>query len=478
MTVRTGNTYDVFLSHASEDKADVVLPLAELLGRRNVRVWLDQQQLQLGDSLSQKIDEGLAESRFGVVVLSPAFLGKEWPERELDGLVARETIFGNKVILPVWHNVTREQIAEYSAPLAGKLAASTEGGLEAIADQILKVLKRPAPDARQVAETDGGEESANGSDRVKLESSGPIALNDETSALIRARDEMGLDELLRAERREWERMLNATFAAYRQARPDVETVRSAWVDIIVGVERRAATLLPLGAYDVPRFNSEVRAMARALELRPRLDGYVVWNEMAELASTCVGYIVGSWLIEVDKFEGITSLLGATWDYHGLTEKLVWLPGEAQTAVGLAMMPPPTSGGQWRSPFWEYLKGLLPTIVWLADRYPEMAGTPEAAAAALSTFDLLVCFRAVFSGNDGAVAWFDLYHPSQGASGPVRFARRLVNDDMLRDRVAVALAVDIEKFRRDAAEVALKPEGWRGHHSERDKVVDALRSLRA
>lgn len=62
--------FDVFISHASEDKAEIARPLAESLARAGLRVWLDEFELQLGDSLREKIDQGLSLSRFGVVVLS------------------------------------------------------------------------------------------------------------------------------------------------------------------------------------------------------------------------------------------------------------------------------------------------------------------------------------------------------------------------------------------------------------------------
>jgi hypothetical protein len=149
VALRTGDTYDVFLSHASEDKTEVIVPLAEALAARGVRVWLDHQQLKLGDSLSRKIDDGLAQSRFGAVVLSPSFFAKEWPQRELDGLVARETALGVKVILPIWHGISREEILAFSPTLAGKLAARTADGLDAVADQIVEVLEGPV-DAGQV----------------------------------------------------------------------------------------------------------------------------------------------------------------------------------------------------------------------------------------------------------------------------------------------------------------------------------------
>jgi len=133
--------YDVFLSHASEDKLSVAAPLAAELERRRVVVWLDEQQLRLGDSLSERIDEGLSRARFGVVVLSHAFFAKRWPRRELDGLVSRETALGQKVILPVWHGLTHEQVMSYSPMLAGKLAVDTAAGIGAVAGQIHEALQ-------------------------------------------------------------------------------------------------------------------------------------------------------------------------------------------------------------------------------------------------------------------------------------------------------------------------------------------------
>ena len=82
--------WDVFISHASEDKEAVVLPLAAALVDAGVKVWLDRQQLRIGDSIRASIDEGLARSRFGVVVISEAFLAKRWPALELNALMALE----------------------------------------------------------------------------------------------------------------------------------------------------------------------------------------------------------------------------------------------------------------------------------------------------------------------------------------------------------------------------------------------------
>jgi hypothetical protein len=116
--------YDAFISHATEDKEKFVKPLATALTRMGYTVWYDEFELRVGDSLRQSIDKGLATSRFGIVVLSPAFFAKNWPQYELNGLTARE-MDGHKVILPIWHNVEREDVLAYSPPLADKVALSS-----------------------------------------------------------------------------------------------------------------------------------------------------------------------------------------------------------------------------------------------------------------------------------------------------------------------------------------------------------------
>lgn len=132
--------WDVFISHAWEDKESVARPLAEALTKAGLKVWYDEYTLTLGDSLRRSIDRGLAESRYGLVVLSPNFFAKEWPQRELDGLTARETSSG-KVILPIWYQVTYADVLKFSSPLADKLGVSWGRGVDTVVQEILRVVK-------------------------------------------------------------------------------------------------------------------------------------------------------------------------------------------------------------------------------------------------------------------------------------------------------------------------------------------------
>lgn len=139
--VNDARTFDVFISHASEDKDEVVRPLAEALRADRLEVWYDEFELRIGDSLRQKIDSGLARSRFGIVVLSKAFFGKGWTNYELDGLVTR-SINGDQVLLPIWHGITKHELISYSPSLADKVARNTASNTtEEIAAEIIGVIR-------------------------------------------------------------------------------------------------------------------------------------------------------------------------------------------------------------------------------------------------------------------------------------------------------------------------------------------------
>jgi hypothetical protein len=128
--------YDVFVSHASEDKDEFVRDFVECLKQNGLTVWYDELTLRIGDSLRRSIDNGLKNSRYGIVVLSEAFFNKEWPQRELDGLFARE-VNGEKVILPIWHKLSKNEVMKFSPLIADMLALNTTSfSIEEIAKQI------------------------------------------------------------------------------------------------------------------------------------------------------------------------------------------------------------------------------------------------------------------------------------------------------------------------------------------------------
>jgi hypothetical protein len=131
----TSKPTTIFISHASEDKTSFARPLAHALKQRGLQVWYDEFSLKLGDSLRRSIERGLAECTAGVVILSPAFFAKEWPQRELDALYSFE-ISGRTRILPIWHGVDATFIGRASPFLLDRLALNSNVGVEVVCSAI------------------------------------------------------------------------------------------------------------------------------------------------------------------------------------------------------------------------------------------------------------------------------------------------------------------------------------------------------
>lgn len=142
--------WDFFISHASEDKDAVARPLAEMLQASGFKVWYDESTLTLGDNLRRSIEHGLANSRFGIVILSPSFFAKKWPQLELDGLFALERP-GQKKILPVWHNITASDVERFSSFLAMRLGVPTSTGLDNVVKKIVDAINRESVSADEEA---------------------------------------------------------------------------------------------------------------------------------------------------------------------------------------------------------------------------------------------------------------------------------------------------------------------------------------
>lgn len=122
----TEEEYDVFVSHATEDKESFADEFVGILKDDfGMNVWYDAVSIKWGDSIRSKIDQGLKKSKFGVVVLSRSYIKKHWTNYELEGLFQRESYSG-KLILPIWHDITKKEVQDFSPTLAGKMAMNTD----------------------------------------------------------------------------------------------------------------------------------------------------------------------------------------------------------------------------------------------------------------------------------------------------------------------------------------------------------------
>ncbi len=133
--------WNAFICHATEDKGTFVRELCIRLEKEDLKVWYDEFSLKLGDSLRESIEKGLSNSRFGVVILSHAFIQKKWPQKELSALHARDSR-NNNVILPVWLDLNQDDIASHFPLLVDRFATKVEDGMDKVVSDIVAVLKQ------------------------------------------------------------------------------------------------------------------------------------------------------------------------------------------------------------------------------------------------------------------------------------------------------------------------------------------------
>jgi hypothetical protein len=136
-----GNSYkyDVFISHAVEDKISIATELCARLKQCGLEVWYSGSEFNIGDSIEKAIFKGLAESRFCVVIISPNYLSKQWTIQEFHALLYKERD-GEYAMLPILHNITLKEISERYPFMADRWCIPSDKGIDLVVDKILKKL--------------------------------------------------------------------------------------------------------------------------------------------------------------------------------------------------------------------------------------------------------------------------------------------------------------------------------------------------
>lgn len=129
--------WDYFISHASEDKSLIAAPLAHYLTSASFNTWYDDFNLNVGDPLTDTINRGLEDSAFGIILLSPHFLSREWPQHELETFLQPEVEQRSRV-LPVWHQIGAADLKHRFPQLVDRKAADTKKGLQAVAEELVR----------------------------------------------------------------------------------------------------------------------------------------------------------------------------------------------------------------------------------------------------------------------------------------------------------------------------------------------------
>lgn len=131
-----------FISYDSQDRELIARPLALKLAGLGVPVWFDEFSLKVGDSLREKIEHGLKETKKCILIVTTHFLSNEgWTKTEFNSVFTREILEESSVILPVWDKVTVKEVYEYSPSLSNKMALKWEEGVEVIAKKLSNVIK-------------------------------------------------------------------------------------------------------------------------------------------------------------------------------------------------------------------------------------------------------------------------------------------------------------------------------------------------
>ena len=142
----------VFISHASEDKKAIAAPLATSLRRKGIDIWYDEFSLKVGDSLMGSIEKGLAECDYGIVIVSPNFLNKRWPELELNGLFSKQMLTG-KTIIPILHEIEPDELIKKKPMLADLYSLRSNIPFVQLVDKIVEVLQPKDIDLEKYAPT-------------------------------------------------------------------------------------------------------------------------------------------------------------------------------------------------------------------------------------------------------------------------------------------------------------------------------------
>ena len=131
--------YDFFICHASEDKESFVRPLANALEEKGFTTWYDEYILNVGDSLTSSIQEGIKNSLYGIIVFSKNFFKKQWAKKEFSALFTKEIIYEENILLPIWLDVTQNEVFDFAPLVADKFAIN---GNSTSLDEIIKKLSK------------------------------------------------------------------------------------------------------------------------------------------------------------------------------------------------------------------------------------------------------------------------------------------------------------------------------------------------
>jgi len=298
----------------------------------------------------------------------------------------------------------------------------------------------------------------------------PGSVHDEMLGLIRRGDEVGLDEVLRRERYEFESAVDSVTADHVQHHGDEEHVRDAWGRLEAVTQRRLASLIPLALHRADLVEETLRAHAGWATSTPPVGGGATWQQAWTMPFWALGMTAGALLTRLDRYGALPAVLLTTWvDHYGDTHPLVDHPGGVGVLVAEFFGPEPPSGQRWLWPAWSWLAAVLPTWEWLTARYPGWLDREGEPQNALAEFDLLRCIAGGLRDGEPQLAVWTLNQPAANS-----YARRLHFDRQLRARAAEGVGIGLETFDARAPEIIAASDAL-GHFVRVGETANILRT---
>jgi hypothetical protein len=292
----------------------------------------------------------------------------------------------------------------------------------------------------------------------------PLAVHDEVVVLLRRGDRVGLAELLRAERREFEERVSALIEGRHSEQPNEDIALGGHAELLPVFERRLASLLPLIIYDAELFETEIEPLADYHGRQPVLGGYTFWRNLVAWSMWWLGLTIGAFAVRDGRYAALAPLFEAEVPdvYRSGSEPLVAsLPGDAGEAIGVARMKQ-VDDRNYFAPAWEALQRDLPGLELLRDRYPELVRSEDETRRSFVEFDFIHNIALGFRGQR-AISHWTLYE-----AAAEDFARRLHANARLRERVAEGVGASLADFDAKAPE-ALRAAHKLGQFPDHDAI---------
>ncbi|MFZ2051273.1 MAG: SIR2 family protein [Solirubrobacteraceae bacterium] len=298
----------------------------------------------------------------------------------------------------------------------------------------------------------------------------PGSIHDQVLTLLKAEDEIALDEMLRRERYAFESVVDAVRADCANTSGDAPKQEQGWHRLAAATDRRIASLIPLALHRPDLLDTEVRGHAVWASSAPAMSGLTAWVKAWSFPFWIIGMTTGGLAVRLERLAAVRPLLSSFWtDPSGYASPFIGPPGELGSFVAARFGPGPPAGHTWSFAEWQWLATDLRQKDWLVSRYPDWLkrdGEPERSLVELS---ILINVAAGLRDEHLMTAWWSI-----GKSFADGYAQRLQRDPAMRRKAAEAVGTTLEVFDERAPAILEAGPGM-GPFPDLKRTADILKA---